>query len=77
MTCDYCEPAHNRKMQKLNNVKAGNRRENLSYQVRIGKSWKGHKYKNHRLMLFSHGSLESTMKINYCPLCGRKLGSGN
>ncbi|MGM0217685.1 hypothetical protein [Enterococcus sp. AZ126] len=71
--CDHCEPSQGRKFKRLNNRRIWNDRTNRNYKIRIGKSWKGNKYQNHRLMLFEHGVFVSSVRIEYCPFCGRKL----
>lgn len=71
--CDYCEPSHGRKMGQLRNRKIWNDRLNRNYRIRIGKSWKGNKFKNHKLMLFSHQLFVASLSIDYCPFCGRRL----
>lgn len=74
--CSYCEPSHKREMQQFSNRRIYKDRYNRNYKMRIGKSWKGTKYKQHRLMLFAHDLFVATIKINYCPFCGRKLYKG-
>lgn len=67
--CQYCEPSHGRKMIRIR-IKTPNGYYNLI--AKIGKSWRGWKFKDHRLMI-DEGSGIGSIKINYCPFCGRKL----
>lgn len=75
--CRCCEPSHRRKMPYFRIRKIWNDRKNRNYSIRIGKTWKGNKYKDYRLMLFEHGLFVATLKIQYCPFCGRKLYKEN
>lgn len=67
--CQYCELSHGRKVIRIR-IKIPN-----GYYIliaKIGKSWRGHKFKDHRLMI-DEGAGIGSIKINYCPFCGRKL----
>jgi hypothetical protein len=45
-----------------------------TFFVRIGKGWKGDKYKKHQFLLLDRAGVVAHIKIEYCPFCGRKLG---
>lgn len=68
--CSYCQTNKRKRM----------RTKNSAYAMKIGKTWGGTKYKKIMLMIGEYNGyvrghqLKGAMEINYCPMCGQKLG---
>lgn len=73
--CKVCEPAHGRRYVRLRKLKGFITDHYLDYTLRVGKGYKGTKFKKHKLMLLDRGEVCAHVNINYCPICGRKLKS--
>ncbi|WP_301420056.1 hypothetical protein [Mammaliicoccus lentus] len=73
--CKVCEPSHGRKYIRLRKLKSFITNHYLDYTLRVGKGYKGAKFKKHKLMLLDRGEVCAHVDINYCPMCGRKLKS--
>lgn len=71
--CKVCEPAHGRRYIRLKKLKSFITDHYLDYTLRVGKGYKGAKFKKHKLMLLDRGEVCAHVNINYCPMCGRKL----
>ena len=71
--CKICEPSHGRRYIKLRKLKGFITDNYLNYSLRVGKGFKGAKFKKHKLMLLDNGEVCAHVEINYCPICGRKL----
>lgn len=69
MMCQYCEPAHKRRVIRIR-IKIPHGYYILT--AKIGKSWHGQKFKDHRLMI-DEGAGVGSIRISYCPFCGRRL----
>lgn len=74
--CERCEPSHKREMPYM---RSKNRPgfSKQTFRVRIGKGLNGDKYKKHQLMLLDRAGIVASIKIEYCPFCGRKLEVSN
>lgn len=73
--CKVCEPSHGRRYVRLRKLKGFITDHYLDYTLRVGKGYKGAKFKKHKLMLLDRGEVCAHVDINYCPMCGRKLKS--
>lgn len=73
--CKVCEPSHGRRYVRLRKLKGFITDHYLDYTLRVGKGYKGAKFKKHKLMLLYRGKVCAHVNINYCPMCGRKLKS--
>ncbi|WP_049319288.1 hypothetical protein [Mammaliicoccus sciuri] len=73
--CKVCEPAHGRRYIRLRKLKSFITDHHLDYTLRVGKGYKGAKFRKHKLMLLDRGEVCAHVDINYCPMCGRKLKS--
>lgn len=73
--CKVCEPAHGRRYVRLRKLKGFITDHYLDYTLRVGKGYKGAKFKKHKLMLLDRGEVCAHVNINFCPMCGRKLKS--
>lgn len=73
--CKICEPSHGRRYIRLRKLKSFITDHYLDYTLRVGKGYKGAKFRKHKLMLLDRGEVCAHVDINYCPMCGRKLKS--
>lgn len=73
--CKVCEPSHGRRYIRLRKLKSFITDHYLDYTLRVGKGYKGTKFRKHKLMLLDRGEVCAHVDINYCPMCGRKLKS--
>lgn len=73
--CKVCEPAHGRRYLRLRKLKGFITDHYLDYTLRVGKGYKGAKFRKHKLMLLDRGEVCAHVNIYYCPMCGRKLKS--